>query len=151
MNSSARRVAVLGGIRIPFARQNGPHARASNQDIMTATLEALIGKFSLQDETLAEVSAGGGVLKHSRDFNLARTASACWARAWILTPRPTTPAGLRHRARGRDPGGQQDRARADRLGDRRRVRHHLGAPIAVNEDLRQVLLEVNRARATPLG
>ena len=71
MNSSARRVAVLGGIRIPFARQNGPYARASNQDMMTATLEALIAKFELADETLGEVSAGG-VLKHSRDFNLTR-------------------------------------------------------------------------------
>jgi acetyl-CoA C-acetyltransferase len=71
MNSSARRVAVLGGIRIPFARQNGPYARASNQDMMTATLEALISNFELEGEALGEVSAGG-VLKHSRDFNLTR-------------------------------------------------------------------------------
>ena len=41
MNSSVRRVAVLGGIRIPFARQNGPYAQASNQDMLTATLDAL--------------------------------------------------------------------------------------------------------------
>ena len=73
MNASTRRVAVLGGTRIPFARQNGPYARASNQDMLTATLEALIGKFSLEDETLGEVAAGG-VLKHSRDFNLTREA-----------------------------------------------------------------------------
>jgi acetyl-CoA acetyltransferase len=46
MNASTRRVAVLGGIRIPFARQNGPYARASNQDMLIATLEALIGKRS---------------------------------------------------------------------------------------------------------
>ena len=71
MNANARRVAVLGGIRIPFARQNGPYARASNQDMLTATLEALIAKFGLEDETLGEVAAGG-VLKHSRDFNLTR-------------------------------------------------------------------------------
>src|SRR6202042_2523463 len=71
MNANARRVAVLGGIRIPFARQNGPYARASNQDMMTATLEALVGKFALEDEVLGEVAAGG-VLKHSRDFNLTR-------------------------------------------------------------------------------
>jgi acetyl-CoA C-acetyltransferase len=73
MNASARRVEVLGGIRIPFARQNGPYARASNQDMLTATLEALVGKFSLAGETLGEVAAGG-VLKHSRDFNLTREA-----------------------------------------------------------------------------
>src|ERR1700746_3419707 len=71
MNANARRVAVLGGIRIPFARQNGPYARASNQDMLTATLEALIAKYSLQDEVLGEVAAGG-VLRHSRDFNLTR-------------------------------------------------------------------------------
>src|SRR5947199_9724737 len=71
MNATARRVAVLGGIRIPFARQNGPYARASNQDMLTATLEALISKFELEDEILGEVAAGG-VLKHSRDFNLTR-------------------------------------------------------------------------------
>ena len=47
MNSNARRVAVLGGIRIPFARQNGPYAKASNQDMLTATLDALVGKFDL--------------------------------------------------------------------------------------------------------
>src|SRR5580698_2273226 len=71
MNASVRRVAVLGGIRIPFARQNGPYARASNQDMLTATLEALVGKFGLENEALGEVAAGG-VLKHSRDFNLTR-------------------------------------------------------------------------------
>ncbi|MBV9683918.1 MAG: acetyl-CoA C-acyltransferase, partial [Solirubrobacterales bacterium] len=67
MNSTARRVAVLGGNRIPFARQNGPYARASNQDMLVATLDALISKYSLKDEVLGEVAAGG-VLKHSRDF-----------------------------------------------------------------------------------
>ena len=71
MNANARRVAVLGGIRIPFARQNGPYARASNQDMLIVTLEALISRFSLDDEVLGEVAAGG-VLKHSRDFNLTR-------------------------------------------------------------------------------
>ena len=58
MNASTRRVAVLGGIRIPFARQNGPYARASNQDMLTATLNALVGRFGLQGEILGEVAAG---------------------------------------------------------------------------------------------
>ncbi len=145
MNSSARRVAVLGGIRIPFARQNGPYARASNQDMMTATLEALIGKFSLQDETLGEVSAGG-VLKHSRDFNLTREC--------VLGTRldPHTPAYDVQQACGtgleatilvanKIALGQVDSGIAggfDTTSD---------APIAVNEDLRQVLLEVSRAKS----
>ena len=71
MNVHAHRVAVLGGIRIPFARQDGPYATASNQDMLTATLDALATKFDLEGEVLGEVAAGA-VLKHSRDFNLTR-------------------------------------------------------------------------------
>src|ERR1700760_2249754 len=71
MNSNGRRGAVLGGTRIPFARQNGPYARASNQDMLTATLDALVDKFNLEGEPVDEVAAGA-VLKHSRDFNLTR-------------------------------------------------------------------------------
>ncbi len=70
-NGNLRRVAVLGGSRIPFARQNGPYAQASNQDMLTATLDALVTKFALDGETVGEVAAGA-VLKHSRDFNLTR-------------------------------------------------------------------------------
>jgi len=146
MNASVRRAAVLGGIRIPFARQNGPYARASNQDMMTATLEALISKFSLEGETLGEVSAGG-VLKHSRDFNLTREC--------VLGSRlnPHTPAYDVQQACGtgleaailvanKIALGQVDSAVAggfDTTSD---------APIAINEDLRQVLLGANRARST---
>ena len=52
MKSSVRRVAVLGGIRIPFARQNGPYAQASNQDMLTTTLDALADKFRLRGAVL---------------------------------------------------------------------------------------------------
>jgi acetyl-CoA C-acetyltransferase len=45
--NSPRRVAVLGGIRIPFARQNGPYAQASNQDMFTAALDGLVSRFGL--------------------------------------------------------------------------------------------------------
>src|SRR3982074_245541 len=71
MNPNARRVAVLGGVRIPFARQDGPDAQAPNQDMLTTTLNALVTKFSLEGQVLGEVAAGA-VLKHSRDFNLTR-------------------------------------------------------------------------------
>ncbi|HEY5430152.1 MAG TPA: hypothetical protein VIK04_13630 [Solirubrobacteraceae bacterium] len=57
MNPTARRVAVLGGTRIPFARQNGPYAEASNQDMLTATLDALVTRFGLEGEVLGEVAA----------------------------------------------------------------------------------------------
>jgi acetyl-CoA C-acetyltransferase len=69
--TTRRPVAVLGAVRIPFARQNGPYARASNQDMLTATLDALVGKYGLEGQVLGEVAAGA-VLKHSRDFNLTR-------------------------------------------------------------------------------
>src|SRR5213080_3251087 len=69
--SRVRKVAVLGGNRIPFARSNGPYATASNQDMLTAALDGLVSRFNLQGERLGEVAAGA-VLKHSKDFNLAR-------------------------------------------------------------------------------
>src|ERR671921_2829975 len=66
-----RPVAIVGGNRIPFARSNGPYAHASNQDMLTATLDGLVARFGLQGERLGEVVAGA-VLKHPRDFNLTR-------------------------------------------------------------------------------
>ena len=69
--SRVRRVAIIGGNRIPFARSNGPYAQASNQDMFTAALDGLVARFGLQGQRLGEVAAGA-VLKHSRDFNLAR-------------------------------------------------------------------------------
>jgi acetyl-CoA C-acetyltransferase len=68
---SRRRVAVLGGNRIPFARSDGAYADASNQDMFTAALGGLVDRFGLRGERLGVV-VGGAVLKHSRDFNLMR-------------------------------------------------------------------------------
>jgi acetyl-CoA C-acetyltransferase len=69
-----RRVAILGGARIPFARANGAYAEASNQDMLTAALRALVDKFFLKNERIGEVAAGA-VIKHSRDWNLARESA----------------------------------------------------------------------------
>src|SRR5918996_469305 len=69
--TAVRDVFVVGGNRIPFARSNGPYAQASNQDMLTAALDGLVERFSLQGERLGEVAAGA-VLKHSRDINLTR-------------------------------------------------------------------------------
>jgi len=68
---TGRRVAVLGGNRIPFARSDGAYAEASNQDMFTAALGGLIDRFDLNGERLGAV-IGGAVIKHSRDFNLMR-------------------------------------------------------------------------------
>jgi len=71
VGGAVRRVAIVGGVRIPFARSMGAYAEASNQEMLGHTLKALVDRFGLQGEVLGEVSAGA-VLKHSQDFNLAR-------------------------------------------------------------------------------
>jgi acetyl-CoA C-acetyltransferase len=146
MNTNGRRrVAVLGGTRIPFARQDGPYARASNQAMLTTTLDSLTGRFRLEGEALGEVAAGA-VLKHSRDFNLTRES--------VLGSRlaPETPAYDVQQACGtgleatilvanKIALGQIDSAIAggvDTTSD---------APIAINDDLRAVLLDLNRAKS----
>jgi acetyl-CoA C-acetyltransferase len=73
VGSAVRRVAIVGGVRIPFARSMGAYAEASNQDMLTATLKALVDRYALRGETLGDVGAGA-VLKHSQDFNLTREA-----------------------------------------------------------------------------
>jgi acetyl-CoA C-acetyltransferase len=140
-----RRAAIVGGNRIPFARSNGPYAHASNQDMLTATIDGLVARFGLQDERLGEVAAGA-VLKHSRDFNLTRES--------VLGSRlsPATPAYDAQQACGT--GLETAILVANKialgqveLGIAGGVDTTSDAPIAVNDDLRQVLLEVNRARS----
>jgi acetyl-CoA C-acetyltransferase len=144
MNSSARRVAVLGGKRIPFARQDGPYAKASNQDMLTATLDGLVGRFGLEGKALDEVAAGA-VLKHSRDFNLTRE-SVLGSKLAAQTPaydvQQACGTGLEATilVANKIALGQIDSGIAggvDTTSD---------APLALNEDLRGVLLEVNRAK-----
>jgi acetyl-CoA C-acetyltransferase len=69
--ASIRRVAILGGARIPFARAHGAYARAGNQDMLTAALRGTVDRFGLEGKRLGDVVAGA-VLKHSKDFNLVR-------------------------------------------------------------------------------
>src|SRR5687767_9421377 len=71
---SVRRVAILGGVRIPFARSMGAYAQFSNQQMLTATLRALVERCGLRGKQLGDVGAGA-VLKHSEDFNLVREAT----------------------------------------------------------------------------
>lgn len=66
-----RRVAIIGGTRIPFCRSYTAYAEQSNQDMMTAALNGLVSKYNLKGEKLGDVSLGA-VIKHSRDWNLAR-------------------------------------------------------------------------------
>jgi acetyl-CoA C-acetyltransferase len=71
VGSQVRRVAVVGGMRIPFARGHGAYAKVGNQDMFTAVLQALVARHRIAGERLGDVTAGA-VLKHSKDFNLVR-------------------------------------------------------------------------------
>jgi acetyl-CoA C-acetyltransferase len=146
LTDKTRRVAVVGGNRIPFARSNSAYSHASNQDMLTAALDGLIDRFGLDGERIGEV-AGGAVLKHSRDRDLARES--------VLSTRlaPETPAYDVQQACGtglettilvanKIALGQIDSGiacGADTTSD---------APIALNEQLRETLLEANRQSST---
>jgi acetyl-CoA C-acetyltransferase len=146
MNAKTRPVAVVGGNRIPFARSDSKYAHATNQDMLTAALDGLVDRFGLAGERLGEV-AGGAVLKHSHDRDLTRES--------VLGTRlaPETPAYDVQQACGtglettilvanKIALGQIDAGiacGADTTSD---------APIALNEQLRNTLLEANRERST---
>ncbi len=69
--SAIRRVAVIGGLRIPFARAHGAYAAVGNQDMLSAVLRAVVAKYGLAGARLGDVIAGA-TIKHSKDFNLVR-------------------------------------------------------------------------------
>jgi len=71
--NAPRRVAIIGGLRIPFCRAHTKYAQLSNQDMLTAVLSGMVDKFQLNGVALGDVMAGA-VIKHSRDWNLAREA-----------------------------------------------------------------------------
>jgi acetyl-CoA C-acetyltransferase len=71
VGSNVRRVAILGGSRIPFARAYGAYASVGNQEMLTAALRGVVDKYQLGGKRLGDVIAGA-VLKHSKDFNLVR-------------------------------------------------------------------------------
>ena len=146
VNKQTRPVAVVGGNRIPFARANGAYAQASNQDMLTAALDGLVDRFGLTGRRVGEVVAGA-VLKHSRDFNLTRES--------VLGSRlaPQTPAYDLQQAC--DTGMQAVISVANKIalgvidvGVAGGVDTVSDAPIAVNEKLRRILLQANRARST---
>ncbi len=71
VGASPRRVAIVGGARIPFVRGNGAYAQVGNQEMLTATLRAVVERFGLQGQRLDDVAAGA-VMKHSSQWNLTR-------------------------------------------------------------------------------
>jgi len=71
VGANARRVAIVGGVRIPFARGNGAYAEVGNQEMLTATLRGVVERYGLQGQRVDEVAAGA-VMKHSSQWNLTR-------------------------------------------------------------------------------
>ena len=142
-----RRVAVPGGSRIPFARADGPYASASNRDLLGAALDGLIRRFTLAGGVLGEFAAGA-VLKHGRDFNLAREVVLGSALS------PLTPAYDVQQACGtgleavilvanKIALGQLECGVAGGVGG---VGTASDAPLGLNDDLRKVLLSARRAK-----
>jgi len=139
-----RRVGVLGGNRIPFARSNGRYAKASNADMLGAALDGLIARFGLAGARIGEVAAGA-VLKHSRDFNLTREVvlgSKLDGRTPAVDLQQACGTGLQSviYAANKIALGQMDSGIAggvDTTSD---------APLALNESFRKALLELSQAR-----
>ncbi|MET0870861.1 MAG: acetyl-CoA C-acetyltransferase [Paeniglutamicibacter terrestris] len=141
-----RQAVIIGGNRIPFARSNGAYAKASNQDMLTAALDGLVARFGLQGQRLGAVS-GGAVLKHSKDFNLMRE-SVLGTSLSADTPAYDVQMAC---ATGMEAiGSLANKIKLGQLesGIGGGVDTTSDAPIAVSEGLRQVLLELSRARST---
>ena len=144
--STIRRVAIIGGNRIPFARSNTVYSHVSNQDMLTSTIQGLVDRFNLHGERLGDVAAGA-VMKHSRDFNLVRES------VLSTTLAPETPAYDLQQACGTGLEAIMLVANKIALGH---IECGIGggvdttsdAPIGINEKMRQILLEVNRAKTT---
>jgi acetyl-CoA C-acetyltransferase len=71
VGASPRRVAIIGGARIPFARGNGAYAQVGNQEMLTAALRGVVEHFGLRGQRMDDVAAGA-VMKHSSQWNLTR-------------------------------------------------------------------------------
>ncbi|MCF8167249.1 MAG: acetyl-CoA C-acetyltransferase [Rhodoferax sp.] len=142
--NTIRRVAILGGNRIPFARSNTVYSQASNQEMLTFTLQGLVDRFNLHGERLGDVAAGA-VMKHSRDFNLVREC------VLSTTLARETPAFDLQQACGTGLEAAMVVANKIALGHIEcgiagGVDTTSDAPIALNEKLRKILLDLSRAK-----
>ena len=142
--TTIRRVAIIGGNRIPFARSNGAYFKASNMDMLTAALNGLVERYQLQGQRLGEVAAGA-VLKHSRDFNMTRE---CVLNTQLA---PETPAYDLQQACGTGLQAAFQVANKIALGQIEvgiagGVDTTSDAPIALGDGLRKALLELNIAK-----
>ncbi len=139
-----QRVAVLGGVRIPFARQNTAYVDASNTEMLTAALKGVVDRFGLQGERVGEVAAGA-VLKHSRDANISREA--------VLSSglSPQTPAYDAQQACATSLEtsilvGNKIAVGQIEVGIAGGVDSASDAPVSLNDKLRKLILRFNRSK-----
>ncbi|MFG1625438.1 acetyl-CoA C-acetyltransferase [Kribbella sp. NPDC049227] len=143
--TETRRVAVVAGNRIPFARQDKTYRHASNSDMLTAALNGLVDRAGLGGQEVGEVVAGA-VLKHARDWNMVREV--------VLGSKlaATTPAYDIQQACGTGleaailVGNKIALGQID-VGIAGGVDTASDAPISVNDRLRSILLDLNRAKS----
>ncbi len=143
---AARPVAILGGVRIPFCRQNTAYADVGNLGMSVRTLGALVERFGLHGQLLGEV-AMGAVIKHSSDWNLAREATLSSGLS------PLTPGITLQRACGTSLDSLITIANKIALGQ---IDSGIGGgsdttsevPIVYGKKLRARLLAANRVKAT---
>ena len=140
-----QRVAILGGVRIPFARHNTNYVDASNIDMLAAALRGVVHRFGLQGQRLGEVVAGA-VLKHARDTNISREAALSSGLA------PQTPAYDVQQACATSLEsaivvGNKIALGQIEVGIAGGVDSASDAPVAVGEPLRRLILTFNRSRS----
>jgi acetyl-CoA C-acetyltransferase len=145
MSQAIKRVAIIGGNRIPFTRSNTAYFGVSNQSMLTAAIEGLVQRYNLQGERLGDVVAGA-VMKHSRDFNLTRES------VLGTSLDPNTPCFDIQQACGTGLQAVNIIANQIALGQIEAgiaggVDTTSDAPIGVSEGLRKILLQVNKARS----
>jgi acetyl-CoA C-acetyltransferase len=143
---SAGRIGILGGVRIPFARQNTHYVASSNLDMLTAVLDGVAQHFGLQGECLGEVAAGA-VLKHSRDFNLTRDALIS-SRLAPQTPAYDVQQACATSLEAAIVVGNKIAVGQIETGIAGGVDSASDAPVAISKKLRRIVLGLNRAKTS---
>ncbi len=147
MTQGIRRAGIIGGVRIPFCRNNTAYAEVGNFGMSVKVMGALVERFGLHGLELGEV-AFGAVIRQSSDWNLAREAVLSSGLA------PTTPGITTARACGTSLDNAiiiADKIKTGQIevGLAGGSDTTSDVPIVYSRELRERLLATNRARSVP--
>ncbi len=140
-----QRAAILGGSRIPFARQNSAYVNSNNIDMLTAAIDGVVDRFGLQGQRLGEVAAGA-VLKHSRDANISREA-VMQSRLAPQTPAYDVQQACATSLESTILVGNKIALGQIEAGIAGGVDSSSDAPVAVGEKLRALILRLSRSKS----